>query len=374
MKNKYFLSLNIAVLVFLLLVLFKVDFVKAEEIEVIADQPVSIEMVGVEVENENGSGAVVTSENGDQNAVITTTEPVEEVVDDTLKNMTVNVPNKVPSGFGLFWRGIKERVSIALTINPLKKAEKQLQFAEERMKIAEIIAEKSADPKIQAWAEKSMEKANELMKKVEAKKEKWINSPKSEARQLMENIAIHQIRRERIMDKLEEKLPAEKVEKFRELREDALNGGRRLLNAINNEKVPENVREKLQAVKTRIEEHATEVKEFREEKKDLLEKAKTGDEQAKTDLKELQAERQETIKNRLESYKEKRVELKEQAENGVRPAEKKLEKIENRQEIRKEIKSEIKEKMQEVRQERQEIRNNRILENKEETNSEPLTR
>lgn len=43
----------------------------------------------------------------------------------------------IPSSWGFFWRDIQERISLALTLNPVKKADKQVTFAEERLKLAE---------------------------------------------------------------------------------------------------------------------------------------------------------------------------------------------------------------------------------------------
>ena len=87
------------------------------------------------------------------------------------------------------------------------------------------------------------------------------------------------------MDKIEEKLPEEAVEKFEELREKANNQGRRLLNAINNENAPAETREHLQAIKDRIEAHAEEIKLFRERRAELMEQAKAGGEEVKTEVK-----------------------------------------------------------------------------------------
>jgi len=98
---------------------------------------------------------------------------VEVEVIEALEGVVVTQVDKAPSSFGLFWLGLKERVSIALTLDPVKKAEKQVEFAEQRMKIAEKIAEKTDDPEVQAKVQKMVDRAQELLAKVEEKKDKF---------------------------------------------------------------------------------------------------------------------------------------------------------------------------------------------------------
>ncbi|MFA4830928.1 MAG: DUF5667 domain-containing protein [Patescibacteria group bacterium] len=298
-------------------------------------------------------------------------DPEEE-----LEGIEVEEVTKMPSRWGIFWRGVKERVSVAVTLDPVKKAEKQLKFAEERMKIAEYVSENSQDSNKQAWAEKAVERANQLMGKVEANKEKWLNHPAARGRKLLENIANHQVRREKIMDKLEEKLPEEKLEKFRELREKGLEGSRRLLNAIANENLPEKARERLQDVKDRIEEHAQEVKEFNEEKRELLKSAAEGDESAREDLKQLRDERLEAVKERVEQRKEileqrqeKKAVLREEAEAGDTAAAVKLRRMNVVDQTVQAVREEVKERVET----RKENRRENILEKKQELREEPKT-
>ena len=80
-------------------------------------------------------------------------QPIQQATPQ-LEGITIQEPTKAPSRFGLFFRGIKEQVSLITTINPVKKAEKQLQFAEERMKIAEKIIASSDNAASQEKAAK----------------------------------------------------------------------------------------------------------------------------------------------------------------------------------------------------------------------------
>ena len=71
-----------------------------------------------------------TTINNEINNLLTDTQEV-------LNGVSVSEQTNVPSGLGLWFRDWREKISLTLTFNPVKKAEKQLLFAEERIKIAE---------------------------------------------------------------------------------------------------------------------------------------------------------------------------------------------------------------------------------------------
>jgi len=267
----------------------------------------------------------------DATTPVTAVNPTTPVVSEELEGMKIEEPKEVPSGFGLWWKGLKEQVSIGLTFNPVKKAEKQLQFAEERMRLAELMAQKSEDQKVQARIHRVIGQAQKMMEKVEARRERLLEQKNEEGQRLLRNIATHQIRREAVMDRIEEKLPEGAVEKFDELREKAAAQERRLLNAINNENAPAETREHLQAVKDRIEAHAEEVKQYRERRAELMQEFKAGDEtvkeQAKEQIKELRQDRVEMLGDRREERLENKQGLKQEIKQ--EKLENKLEKIKN---------------------------------------------
>ncbi|MFA6427194.1 MAG: hypothetical protein WCW16_01955 [Candidatus Magasanikbacteria bacterium] len=228
---------------------------------------------------------------------------------ESLEGVNIDMPTQLPTTFGLWWRGIKERVKIVTTFDPVKKDELRLKYAEERMKLAELIAQKSDKQEVQAKAQKMVERSQDLMSRVEEHKDKFLQNPDERVQRLMKNIGIHQISREQVMDTLEEKfegkLTDEQMNKLRELREKGLKDGQRFLNAINNEKIPEQVREHLQQVQNRVEEHTQGVKQFQEQKKELLDAAKNGDEQAKEKLDQLWQERKQKMEEVRSDFKEK---------------------------------------------------------------------
>lgn len=225
--------------------------------------------------------------------------------DFSLEGLDLQPPSgEVPSGFGLWWRGVKENVSLAFTFNVERKAEKRLQYAEERMRMADALADKADDPKVQKRIEKLVGKANKFMDKMEKDKDKWFDESSERAQRLVGNITRHHFNWETVMDNLEENMPEEKLDKVREMREEGLEGRARLLNAIGNENIPEVVRDHLRGVRERIEKHAEDVKQYREQKTELLERRKAGDGTATEELEAQRFERHERVKDRVQQRKD----------------------------------------------------------------------
>jgi hypothetical protein len=255
---------------------------------------------------------------------VSDTDTTTVTIDDSLDGIVVEEVKKMPTRWGLWWKSIKEKASEVTTLDPVKKAEKRLRFAEERMKYAQYIAENAKDPKKQAWAEKMVQKANGYMEKVEKNKDKWSKNLDDRKRKLVKNLATHQVRREKVMDKLEQKLPEDKLEALRKLRVKGLENGKRLVNAINNSNISSSTKRHLMQVKGRVENHLKDVKDFQVKKKVLLEKAKSGDSTAKEELKKLQDNRHENLKQAVEKRKEVKSDLRTKAADGNTQAQNKL--------------------------------------------------
>jgi len=228
-----------------------------------------------------------------ESEAITTDEP------EILEGVEAEEPTEVPSSFGLWWRGIKETVSLITAIDPVKKAEKQLRFAEERIKIANLIAEKSDDPATQEKAAKIIEKANNFLEKIDARKEKILENMDERGQKLFENIARHRLNKEKVLEKLEDKLPIEALDKFQKMREQVRNQEEKFMEKIEaNPNIPAEVKEKLIEKREAVKEKAEARLQIREENKELLQKALSGDEAAKL---ELQNQQQERITERKET-------------------------------------------------------------------------
>jgi hypothetical protein len=247
-----------------------------------------------------------------------------ELGDEELDGIEIEEVTKTPSGFGLWWRGVREQLSLVTTLDPVKKAEKHLKFAEERMQIAERLVASSDDPKVQERAQKAIERANKFIEKVEKRKDKFLDKVDDRKQRLLKNIATHQIRKEKVLDRIEEKIPEERFEQFGALRDRAEQGSRRLLNAIDNENIPDKVREHLMGIKERIETHRNINTEHREKKRELMKAAKDGDEEAVEKIKDLHDERKQKLHDVRADFKIRSENLNERAAEGDEDAKQKL--------------------------------------------------
>jgi len=144
-----------------------------------------------------------------------------------------------------------------------------------------------------------MDKADALMIKVEERKEKWLERVDEKTSKIVERLADFQEKKQATLEKLELRLTEEDKESVRARLEEHKGKATKLLNAINNENLPEKIQEHLVAVKERIEMHAEEITEFNEKKKELLTEIKEGSETAKDELTELREERQDWVRERV---------------------------------------------------------------------------
>lgn len=215
-------------------------------------------------------------------------EPSSEVIEDT---------ENTPTFWDLVWQNVKERVSLALTKDPSKKAEKQLKYAEQRMNLADIFASDAQTAKAQSRIKRMIKRANQLMEGIDKNKEKWSEN-KEKVDELISKIASFQLRSEEIFDTIEEKLPPEAIEKFQELRNRSLEISRQLWQAYEMNELPEKIRNEIVETKKIIEQRAEETKQYRNSYQELQDRVDSGDEDAQAELDRLQQERIERMKSR----------------------------------------------------------------------------
>lgn len=263
------------------------------------------------------SGVETTDVAATDDAAETAEETVEEEPAEVLEDIEVQDIEKAPSRFGLFFRGLRERVSIAITRDPVKKAEKQIKFAEESVRIAEKIAERVDSPEAQERADKMLERAQAFIARVEERREEFMANPDARKERLLRNIATHHVRRERVLDRIEEKMPEEHLERFEKRREKLEENGRRFLRAIEEGNLPDEVTDHLKNVRERIEDKAIAEKAFRQRRRALLQDAKGGDEDARERLKALKDERKGDLKQIRETFKQKQENFRERVKNDV---------------------------------------------------------
>ncbi len=324
-------------------------------------------------------GNVVSAQTSDEvdetlltDSIIETENGDVVVVDDTFVDEDLVDVTEVPSGFGLWWRNVREQVSVSFTLDPLKKAEKQLRFAEERRQIFEAMIEDAETDEQRVRAEKQLEKSQEYLEKVEERRDKWANATEVErAEMIQQNIEKSHIRRENLFDRLEEKLPAERIAKLQEMRVKAEERGQKLLENIEQK---EGLTSEQKARMILIREHVAEKKEelniIKEARTQLEEDLKDASpEERKASMEAFQEERRANIKEQqdqvqelLEKRKKLTEELKVKASTGDEDAQLKLERVEQ---VNKNIVQKVEVHREDMKEKAEEHRE--IMEAKQET-------
>ncbi len=293
---------------------------------------------------------------------------------ETLDGVQLTEPKNIPSGFGLWWNDLKENISLALTFNLVKKAEKQVQFAAQRVKLAEYMIQNSSDPKVQEKAQQLLARANEYMQKLEERKNELAqNVDQEKVKTLLSNAAKQQMNLELALDKTEDKILPEKLEAFQQWRQQIEARQQQFLeNLNNNPNVPQAVKDKITEIKARIQVKLQDREEFRAQQKEILDEIKAGRKEAVAALEQLRAEKKQAVKPAQEQYKEAKAEIIDKINSGEQGAVKELlqlnqtrkaevEKIRQEiktkaVEIKTEVKNLIKENQQELQQNRVENR------------------
>lgn len=283
-------------------------------------------------EDTSGDGVVTTQTAAVADVAVLSQQAA--VVVPTYDGITIKQPTKVPSAFGMFWRGVTENVTLTFTFDPNKKAEKALQFSEERMLIAEKALE-SPDPKTKQTAQENLNRAHDLKKTAQASQEKALEKPTEETTHLLKNSAVAADRQQEIFDRIEQKTNGENLDQVLDVRAKMTEESQRLETAISNDKIPQDVRDHLKEVKSRIELHATEVEQRVAEAKQLKDAIANGDESAKIKLDEFKTQRLEEIKKNInerqaefQKFQDKITEIKVSAEKGDETAVEMMKQIE----------------------------------------------
>jgi len=222
----------------------------------------------------------------------TTTADQSEVLED----MGVETSDKPISSFKVFWHNVRDNVSLSLTFDSVKKAEKELKYAEKRIRWANTLAE-SDNENAQERALKLSARADEYMIKIEEKKEKLLEKADERTNQLLENITKHQSNKMKVWDKLETKIPVEKLEDFSIIRENVEGHEKQFLeNLLKNDKVSEEVREKLTEKKMEFEVRINSRQEFIKENKGFLERVKEENSSISDEERKIMEEKREEMK------------------------------------------------------------------------------
>ncbi len=195
-----------------------------------------------------------SGENDSANSVETAAGEAQIDEEVTAEDLGVSEPLILPDSpfYGLknLWRG----VSLTFTFNKVKKAEKRLQHANERVIEAQEIAEEKGDEKSLARLEKVMDKYEKDLAKVRETvdkiDEKIDENPKLE--QFVNKFTNSEINRRKVLQNLEanENIPEKVLEKIIQAKEKAAEGfGKVLQKAVPEEKIAEKIEEILKKQK-----------------------------------------------------------------------------------------------------------------------------
>lgn len=203
----------------------------------------------------------------------------------------------VPGAFGLFMQGLKERVSLLLTLDPVKEAEKRLEFAQKRLELAETFSQKAEESNQSEKVERMMLRAYALVQPV-ASFDANLDMSDEQIKKMIQGVADHQLKRQEVMSRIEANLSPEQVDALADVHEKGRQNVEAMLRVLENDNLPGEVRAHLIDVRARIEAHTQRMAEFKEKREELRERLQAGDETAKQEIKKLQERIRTEIKER----------------------------------------------------------------------------
>src|SRR3989338_1954043 len=168
------------------------------------------------------------------------------------------------------------------------------------MLIAEKVLADGTDENAKVQAEKHFARAQKMMQKMDEQQKKALEKPTEDTERLLKNRAKQFEHQQEIFDRLEEKSNDVILETVLKFREETAEHGKGLEQALENTNIPEDVREHLKEVKTRMDEHANEMKVHVTKFQELKAAAEGGDENAVKKLKREKERKKEKFKRKNE--------------------------------------------------------------------------
>jgi len=179
------------------------------------EEPVLAEVTTVSAENQD----VVDIDDVDEAVVLDSANSGEEAVaDDAVESIGQELgviesdilPNSPWYWAKSFWRSLK----LWATIDPVQKAAKRLEIANERLTELEAMVQAGEVPADRA--EKILEKYDKEIEKLAARVEKITDKTQENVISLMNKITNQEFVRQRLMTKLQDKLQLQSMEQFKE--------------------------------------------------------------------------------------------------------------------------------------------------------------
>jgi len=248
------------------------------------------------------------------------------------QDLDVGEPRILPDSPFYFLKNWVRGIQDLVTINPVKKAELRMKFANEKLMEVKKIVQKTEDPEIIKKAtENYQQEAEKIKNQVEKIKEKARENPQVES--FLDKFTHQQILHEKLLERLETQVPSQAFEKIKEAREEHLEMFKDVMLKLEDQE--EKITEKLDKVLE--EQKGSQFKEFKN-----LEVLKNLEEKVPEEAKEAIQRAQENALKRLQGDLEK-MPLEDQEKFGEY-----LEKISGEKEKQLEILENLKAKIKEA--------------------------
>ncbi len=155
---------------------------------------------------------------------VATSSASQEIQQDetvTATDLGIKEPTLLPNSKFYFLKTISQKIQLAFTFNPVKKAELNLKLASEKLLEVKKLAEKTSNPEI---LNKATELYNKRIEAIKANVEKFKETATSSEKvsKFLDKYTKQQILHEKILDKLETKVPTSTMEKIQQARENHL--------------------------------------------------------------------------------------------------------------------------------------------------------
>jgi len=318
---------------------------------------------------------VMLEENQENDQIIDQAVALDEDVE--AKDLDIGEPIILPDNPFYFLKNWTRGVREVFALSPVVKAELKEKFANEKLvELREMIKRKKDAQTIKRASDSYEKEVEEIGTVVEKIKEKAQENPQVE--KFLDKFVKHQILHQKVLQKLENQVPAENMEKIREMREKHLQKFGEVMTKLEDRQ--EKIRERLEIKMEEIE--GSEYKNFKnleilseleekvpEQAKEAIRKVQENTlRKFKTDLKEMSVEKQEKFGDYLEKIsgaKENQVKVLENIKSKLedRP-EIQQNIIQSRDKILQRVEQKVKEEIQEQTQERSEERTQEPIEEK----------
>lgn len=273
-----------------------------------------------------------TGVGGGYSPVVTVEEAINLDEDIQPEDLGISEPKVLPDSPFYFLKNWARGIQNLVTFNPVKKAELKLKFANEKLMEVKKIAEKTQDSEIiKKVTENYQQEAEKIKSQVEKIKEKAKDNP--EVNKFLDKFINQQILHQKLLQKLENQVPAEAIEKIKEVRESHLERFKDVMLKLEDRKeiITEKLDEILEAQK------GSQFKEFKnlevlkgleekvpEEAKEAIQKAEENAiKRLKGNLEQMSSEDQEKFKeylNKISGEKEKQLEILEDLKTKIKEA------------------------------------------------------